>query len=1564
MAGTLLPPSWTPIGSLYATVGTPFTQTFTYARSDIDGNPLEVDIGFVTTSGGSTYLSNGSTVFPGVVTQSNSPDNSCSITISGTPTLVGTYTIYAKGNFGTGYTPKTYTVSVTGGSALTTLPLSGTVSPSAQQGGEYVSSAFVILNGSSNYILTLTGAPASIGLSSNPTPGSGVTSLTTTSNTFYLVNKSSMVPTSGEVGSSTITINVHDNISGAADFAPTFTFVVDSSSGTLSITATTGGTVDCVQEHTFSRTYTVSGGNGFYTWSIVGGSLPTGVTQTSTGNTSIISGVPTGNVTNPGGISYPFNVHVVDSASGVGDFPVTLTVLPSASYTGGPLPSSCPINTAYPPTTLTVIGGDGIGTNCNWRIFGLPSGMSFAQGSTDVGPYKVVTGKDVTFQGTPNTAGSYTIIATPYSAVGLSLFPGDPVSFPLSISGVSDLTIGPDNLGSGWVQNQSNTVGLTAVGGGGGDAYAWVVSGLPSGITYSGGSTSTTNLTGFSTIYGTYSVPVSVTDSTLTKTGSKTYTLVVAPDIWVDSGLTSGHLTDGVKGSSYTDAVVFIGGDNVGFEYTVSGLPGEITTTTSGAGNNTLTFHTNTITSLAGTYAVSVNVTVNTVNTGGTTSKLFPFNLTISGSGTVILVPFTATLRTGDGKAFSAPKVKIGAVVTGGSTNTYSISPPSGWNPQGGNGPFSSNFATTYVQTSHLNGDYPFTLTSDEDGLASQTVIVTVYTGSTSDPTVTCSNHQNGGLGYNMYSGDSNNFVASMPGTNCNSHGTWYLSNGEIPAGVTFNPSSQHSGAMTVNVTSAATAYPQTLVLNYQPDEDPDRPVQVYINLVPGVKPPTNNFYINTASLPDGAATVAYNQTLSTSGGTLPALYNPPGGVTWQSLPSPLVLNSSGVISGTPTISSSTILTITARDSRATPYWTSKTFALTVTSGGGTPTITSIAPNFGPIGGGTSVVVTGTNFVTGDILTFVVPSTPGFLHASATGNIVSGGGTILTSTTPAWGYGAGLVSAGIIRSSIEVTEKSGAFTFGGADFSVGTFSPAFATVGDPDKVIHVFGSNFDASCSIRFTRNDGGGEQTLSSQLFNNSGDISGTIAAANFTTGHAGKTAQIKVVKGDGSFSTSSNLFDINGTNLDITTASLASATRTASYSQALSASGGSGTGYSWAIAPGTNVQPPTGITLHSDGTLTGTVDALATSSTPTFRVTDSVGNIKDKAIQILVIGGVLTITTLSPLPNANINSLYGKHIVASGGVLPYTFTRTSGAIPLGLNLGTDGNLNGTPTTGNSAPSDFSFSVLVTDSTSVTPLTATALFSLHLDPAISVVTVDSLNPAAGPITGGIPVTITGTGFVNGCTVQFGATTATAVQFVSGTSIIATTPPHAAEAVTVSVRNPDGGNGVKSSFLYQVLSFPNITNIDKQDGPFAGGQTVTLSGSNFQGISAIQFISANNIPVAASFDPSNVSLGSSPQTVIITTPPGFTFGDGSVAVGATISVTNASGTGTWALGPNGYMYRPPPIITSVVPNTGPTSGGQTVYVIGSNFFQRGAIKPRVFIGNVEIPASSIILKEQ
>ena len=68
--------------------------------------------------------------------------------------------------------------------------------------------------------------------------------------------------------------------------------------------------------------------------------------------------------------------------------------------------------------------------------------------------------------------------------------------------------------------------------------------------------------------------------------------------------------------------------------------------------------------------------------------------------------------------------------------------------------------------------------------------------------------------------------------------------------------------------------------------------------------------------------------------------------------------------------------------------------------------------------------------------------------------------------------------------------------------------------------------------------------------------------------------------------------------------------------------------------------------------------------------------------------------------------------------------------------------------------------------------------------------TVGSVSPNSGSTAGGTPVTITGTNFVSGATVSFGATAATNVVVVSGTQITATTPAGSAGAVTVTVTNP------------------------------------------------------------------------------------------------------------------------------------------------------------------------------
>ena len=69
---------------------------------------------------------------------------------------------------------------------------------------------------------------------------------------------------------------------------------------------------------------------------------------------------------------------------------------------------------------------------------------------------------------------------------------------------------------------------------------------------------------------------------------------------------------------------------------------------------------------------------------------------------------------------------------------------------------------------------------------------------------------------------------------------------------------------------------------------------------------------------------------------------------------------------------------------------------------------------------------------------------------------------------------------------------------------------------------------------------------------------------------------------------------------------------------------------------------------------------------------------------------------------------------------------------------------------------------------------------------------VTSVSPASGRTSGGTSVTTAGTGFQSGATVTFGGNAAMNVTVVSGTSISATTPPHAAGTVNVTVTNPNG----------------------------------------------------------------------------------------------------------------------------------------------------------------------------
>jgi hypothetical protein len=82
--------------------------------------------------------------------------------------------------------------------------------------------------------------------------------------------------------------------------------------------------------------------------------------------------------------------------------------------------------------------------------------------------------------------------------------------------------------------------------------------------------------------------------------------------------------------------------------------------------------------------------------------------------------------------------------------------------------------------------------------------------------------------------------------------------------------------------------------------------------------------------------------------------------------------------------------------------------------------------------------------------------------------------------------------------------------------------------------------------------------------------------------------------------------------------------------------------------------------------------------------------------------------------------------------------------------------------------------------------------------------TVTSVSPATGPVAGGTPVTITGTGFTGATSVQFGSAAGIALVVDSDTQLTVTTPPGAAGAAPVTVTAPGGTStaGPTSQFTY------------------------------------------------------------------------------------------------------------------------------------------------------------------
>jgi hypothetical protein len=197
---------------------------------------------------------------------------------------------------------------------------------------------------------------------------------------------------------------------------------------------------------------------------------------------------------------------------------------------------------------------------------------------------------------------------------------------------------------------------------------------------------------------------------------------------------------------------------------------------------------------------------------------------------------------------------------------------------------------------------------------------------------------------------------------------------------------------------------------------------------------------------------------------------------------------------------------------------------------------------------------------------------------------------------------------------------------------------------------------------------------------------------------------------------------------------------------------------------------------------------------------------------------------------------------------------------------------------------------------------------------------VTSITPNVGPTGGGTSVTMVGTNFRVGTTVQFGTSLATnVVPAPDGRSLTASTPAVMVNGpVNVTLRTTDGQSvNVPSGFTY-IYAAPTLTAVSPSSGFATGGQPITLTGTNFL---------AGPTVTVGGMAATNVQRVSSTQ-VTATTPSG-------TAGLVDITLTN-SDLQSVTLG-QAFRYIPSPAVTSIAPANGPVQGGTRITVTGSNF---------------------------